>query len=156
MTFKFADLSIKNIKNFLAKHEVASSEAEKLGEQLEVPPSQIRSFISSRNSRDWDGILTDVLQYWLNNDLNQSWVKLGEALHCCGHKVAAMNLGVSEQVNEEIQQMPSPEESIVTGTINNEEAQLVSSTEELIITGKMSTFIIYLITKIQTNFSQYG
>ncbi len=79
-------------------------------------------------------------------------VLLGEALRC-GHKVAAMNLGVPEQVNEEIQHMPSPEESIVTGTINNEEAQLVSSTEEL--TGKMSTFIIYLITKIQTNFSHY-
>ena len=96
----YIDLTLKNIKNFLTKNRFPSSDAKKLGEQLDqVSSAQIQTFISNHNNSNWDSILSDILNHWLNNDPRQSWKKLGEALLDCGHKVAASNLGVS--VNEE-------------------------------------------------------
>ena len=55
-----------------------------------MSPQVITTIISLNRSGiggNSDSILTDIINYWLNNDVNKSWNKLAEALINCGYKV---------------------------------------------------------------------
>ena len=88
-------MNLKNIKNRLKRHGFSSSCADKLGEQLdEVSPGDIETIKKNHSWKDWDGILSDIIKHWLNNDSNQSWEKLAQALSDSGFKaIAAKILG---------------------------------------------------------------
>ena len=77
-----------NIKNVLKQKGFTSAHAEKLGLQLdEVSQQLIHTFIHNRGGIDgnWDSILTDIINHWLNNDVEKSWKKLAEALINCDY-----------------------------------------------------------------------
>ena len=43
-------------------------------------------------TRDSQKMMQDVLQYWLENDKDKSWMKLAEAIKECGYGVLADNI----------------------------------------------------------------
>ena len=92
-TLCILELTPESIKTFLRDHYFPAVYACKLGEQLDgVSPGDIETF--KKNHKDWDGILSDIIDHWLNNELNRSWEKLARALSACGcEDIAAKILG---------------------------------------------------------------
>ena len=58
------------------------------------------TYKKKHNADDWDGILSDIIEHWLNNDLNPSWEKLARALSVCGFKVIAAEIVGDETVGK--------------------------------------------------------
>ena len=84
------ELTLKNIINVLKQKEFSSADAENLGLQLdEVSQQVIKTIKKDRGGigGSSEGILTDIIDHWLNNDVKKSWNKLAEALINCGYKV---------------------------------------------------------------------
>jgi len=68
--------------------EFASSEAKKLGTYLNISYPKLKEF-RHNNLGDSEGMLFDVLNFWLDTDPKKSWKKLAEALEECGYGVVA-------------------------------------------------------------------
>ena len=84
------ELSLINIKTYLRDHNFPAVHADKLGKQLDgVTRGDILTYKKNHKRDYWNGILTDIISHWLNNDLNPSWEKLARALSACKHKVKA-------------------------------------------------------------------
>ena len=72
----------------LFQGEFPASKAKELGTYLEVPCASIQEF-GQNNMSNAKGMLIDVLNYWLERDLEKSWSKLAEAVEDCGYVVLA-------------------------------------------------------------------
>ena len=68
--------------------EFPASEAKELGIYLDVPHAKIQEF-RENNMGNANGMLIDVLNYWLETDSEKSWSKLAEAVKNCGYGVLA-------------------------------------------------------------------
>ena len=64
------------------------SEARRLGAFLDLSYSKLQD-LSHNNMGNVDGLLMDVLNYWLETDPEKSWEKLAEAVEDCGYRVLA-------------------------------------------------------------------
>ena len=69
-------------------NEFPASDAKSLGTYLDVPHAKIKLFRHD-NTGDAEGMLIDVLDYWLETDPEKSWSKLAEAVEDCGYGVLA-------------------------------------------------------------------
>ena len=67
-----------------ALHEFPASEANELGVYLDLPLPRLKEF-SDNNSKDCKKVMQDVINYWLENSKNKSWMKLAGAVEACGH-----------------------------------------------------------------------
>ena len=72
----------------LFRGEFPASKAKELGTYLEVPDANIQEF-RENNMVNVNGMLIDVLNYWLKTDPEKSWSKLAEAVEDCGYGVLA-------------------------------------------------------------------
>ena len=81
------ELKCDNIMR-LFRNEFPASDAKNLGTYLDVPRAKIKVFRHD-NTRDAEGMLIDVLDYWLETDPEKSWSKLAEAVEDCGYRVLA-------------------------------------------------------------------
>ena len=79
------DLTCRAIMQ-LFRGEFPASEAKELGTYLEVPDAIIKEF-RENNIGNVNGMLIDVLNYWLKVDPEKSWSKLAEAVEDCGYGV---------------------------------------------------------------------
>ena len=68
--------------------EFPSSKAGELGVYLDIPPARLEE-ISHNNPRDCKKVMQDVINYWLENDKEKSWMKLAGAVQTCGHAFLA-------------------------------------------------------------------
>ena len=85
----FADLDLTCSKIMRLFHgEFPSSEVMELAIYLDVPHTHIQEF-RHHNVGDAQGMLLDVLNYWLETDPEKSWSKLAEAVEDCGYGVLA-------------------------------------------------------------------
>ena len=64
--------------------KLPSSKARELGVFLNVPPARLEEF-SHNNPRDCKMMMQDVINHWLKNDNDISWMKLAGAVEACGH-----------------------------------------------------------------------
>ena len=64
------------------------TEARKLGTFLDLPYTKLQDF-SHNNTGNVEGLMIDVLNYWLETDQEKSWTKLAEAVEDCGYGVLA-------------------------------------------------------------------
>ena len=82
-----------NVITFLKHQNFPVACAGQLGKQLDgVTHGDIVTYMKKHSADDWDGILSDIIDHWLNNDLNPSWEKLARALSACGYKVIAAEI----------------------------------------------------------------
>ena len=75
----------------LFRGKFPARKAKELGTYLEVPDANIQDF-RENNIVDVNGMLIDVLNYWLKTDPEKSWIKLAEAVEDCGYGVLAENI----------------------------------------------------------------
>ena len=89
----YLELTLVNIMTFLRDHDFPAADAGKLIEQLDgVAPGDILTYKKNHRRDYWNGILIDIIDHWLKNDLNPSWEKLARALlHCEHNAIAAKN-----------------------------------------------------------------
>ena len=73
------------------------SEARRLGVFLDLSYSKLQD-LSHNNTGNVEGLMMDVLNYWLETDPEKSWSKLADAVEDCGYGVLA----------EKIRQKSSP------------------------------------------------
>ena len=71
--------------------EFPANEAKELGTYLDVPHARIQEF-RENNMGNANGMLIDLLNYWLETDSEKSWRKLAEAVKNCGYRVLADKL----------------------------------------------------------------
>ena len=64
------------------------SEAKKLGTFLDISYTKLQD-LSHNNMGNVEGLMIDVLSYWLETDPEKSWSKLAEAVEGCGYGVLA-------------------------------------------------------------------
>ena len=83
-----------NIKIVLHDQGFPFSKAESLGEYLGIPPNILLD--KKHDHKEADRLFSGVIQHWLNNGKNCSWIKLAEALEHCDHK------NISEYISREI------------------------------------------------------
>ena len=83
----FQDLTVQNIKRYL-HGKFPNSEADLLGENLGISPAVIKTFKHNCGSNS-ERLLSEVLNYWLNNDNEKSWSKLAGALEFCNYRILA-------------------------------------------------------------------
>ena len=81
------ELKCGNIKRMFG-NEFPASDAKSLGTYLDVPRAKIKVFRHD-NTGDAEGMLIDVLDYWLDTDPEKSWSKLADAVEDCGYEVLA-------------------------------------------------------------------
>ena len=67
-----------------------SGKARQLGVFLDVPQERLLTF-AVNNPNNADGVLMDVITYWIDND-KASWDRLATALEECGHAVMAKKI----------------------------------------------------------------
>ena len=72
----------------LFQGEFPASKAKELGTYLDIPEANIHEF-RENNVGNVNGMLIDVINYWLKTDSEKSWSKLAEALKYCGYEVLA-------------------------------------------------------------------
>ena len=65
-----------------------SSKAKELGTYLSISHVRLKDF-SHNNMGNVEGMMIDVLNYWLETDPRKSWIKLAEAVEECGYGVLA-------------------------------------------------------------------
>ena len=82
-----SDLTCSKIMR-LFHGELPASEAKELGTYLDVPHAKIQEF-RENNMGKANGMLIDVLNYWLEMDSEKSRSKLAEAVKNCGYGVLA-------------------------------------------------------------------
>ena len=58
---------------------------------LDVPQGRLSTFEANRPNNA-DGVLMDVITYWIDNDGEASWERLATALEKCGHAVMAKKI----------------------------------------------------------------
>ena len=68
--------------------EFPASKAKQIGTYLDVPDAFIQDF-RRHNIGDAEGMLIDILNYWLKAGTEKSWSKLAEAVKYCGYKILA-------------------------------------------------------------------
>ena len=83
-----------NIKIVLHNQGFPYSKAESLGENLGILPNILQEL--KHDHKEADRLFSGVIQHWLDNGKNCSWIKLAEALEYCSHK----NIG--EYIRKEI------------------------------------------------------
>jgi len=93
-------LTLRNIKNFLKENGFPAADADKLGEQLDGVTAGDISTFKRNNHGNWEGIFTSIIDQWLNNDVDQSWEKLAQALSACGYEVISKKILGPSQVPE--------------------------------------------------------
>ena len=67
-----------------ALREFPANEASELGMYLDIPSPRLKEF-SDNNSKDCKKVMQDVINYWLENSKDKSWMKLAGAVEACGH-----------------------------------------------------------------------
>ena len=83
-----------NIKIVLHDQGFPFSKAERLGEYLSIPPNILQEL--KYDHKEADRLFSCVIQHWLNNEKNCSWIKLAEALEYCDHK------NIAEYIRKEV------------------------------------------------------
>jgi len=78
--------------------EFPSSEAKKLGTFLDISNTKLQEF-KKNNLGDVEGMMLDVLNYWLETDPRKSWAKLAEAVEDCGYGVLAKKIQLNNTEN---------------------------------------------------------
>ena len=68
--------------------EFPSSKAMQLGTYLNISYVRLQDF-SHNNMGNVEGMMIDVLNYWLETDPRKSWTKLADAVEDCGYGVLA-------------------------------------------------------------------
>ena len=68
--------------------EFPSSKAKELGTYLKISHVRLQDF-SHNNMGNAEGMMIDVLNYWLETDPKKSWTKLAKAVKDCGYGVLA-------------------------------------------------------------------
>ena len=81
-------LEANKVIRFLKEERFSASKARQLGVFLDVPQEQFHTFIVN-HPNNADGVLMDVITYWIDNDREASWDRLATALKKCGHAVMA-------------------------------------------------------------------
>jgi len=87
LSFIVKDLKCGKIMR-LFREEFPCSEAKKLGTYLDLPYSKLQD-LSHNNTGNVEGLMMDVLNYWLETDPEKSWIKLAEAVGDCGYRILA-------------------------------------------------------------------
>ena len=64
--------------------EFPASEASELGVYLDIPLPRLKEF-KDNNSKYCKKVMQDVINYWLENSKDKSWMKLAGAVEACGH-----------------------------------------------------------------------
>ena len=64
--------------------EFPSSKAKELGTYLNISHVRLQDF-RFNNMGNVEGMMIDVLNYWLETDPRKSWTKLAEAVADCGY-----------------------------------------------------------------------
>ena len=80
--------STNSFLQFLIKEHFPAGKARQLGVFLDVPQERLDTF-AVNNPNNADGVLMDVITYWIDNDGEASWDRLATALEKCGHAVIA-------------------------------------------------------------------
>ena len=70
------------------RDNIPCSEARRLGTFLDLSYSKLQD-LSHNNTGNVEGLMMDVLNYWLETDPEKSWSKLAEAVEDCGYGVLA-------------------------------------------------------------------
>ena len=85
--------STNSFLQFLIKEHFPAGKARQLGVFLDVPQERLLTF-AVNNPNDADGVLMDVITYWIDNDNDgeASWDRLATALEECGHPVMAKKI----------------------------------------------------------------
>ena len=84
------DLKMSKIMQ-LFRGNFPCSEARKLGTFLDLSYTKLQD-LSHNHTGNVDGLMMDVLSYWLETDPEKSWSKLAEAVENCGYGVVAGNI----------------------------------------------------------------
>ena len=87
IAFTVKDLKCGKIMR-LFRDNFPCSEARKLGTFLDLSYSKLHD-LSHNNMGNVEGLMMDVLNYWLETDPEKSWTKLAEAVEDCGYGVLA-------------------------------------------------------------------
>ena len=90
-------LELLPVIKFLKKHDFPSSRASELGVGLGIKKARIEEILQN-NPLSSDKVLMGVIQHWLDDDVDQSWTKLADALQLCGYEQAARAI-TGEQPN---------------------------------------------------------
>ena len=77
--------STNSFLQFLIKEHFPAGKARQLGVFLDVPQERLHTFAVNNP----DGVLMDVITYWIDNDGEASWDRLATVLEECGHAVMA-------------------------------------------------------------------
>ena len=101
-------LTIKNVLKILLRESFPSSKAFILGLFLNVPGTELKA-LAAGNSNDDDGLLSGVISYWLQNDLNQSWDALASAVFDCRYVSVAdvIRREMNQGITPEVENLPS-------------------------------------------------
>ena len=85
--------STNRFLQFLIKEHFPPGKARQLGVFLDVPQERLHTF-AVNNPNNADGVLMDVITYWIDNDRDReaSWDRLATALEECGHAVMAKKI----------------------------------------------------------------
>ena len=84
-------IKFNSVMQFLIEEYFPGGEARKLGLLLDVPEGRIQTFITN-HPHNADGVLIDVITYWIDNDREASWDRLATVLEKCGHAVMAKKI----------------------------------------------------------------
>ena len=87
IAFTVKDLKCSKIMR-LFRDNFPCSEARRLGTFLDLSYSKLQD-LSHNNMGNVEGLMMDVLIYWLETDPEKSWTKLAEAVEDCGYRILA-------------------------------------------------------------------
>ena len=76
--------------NVLQEADVSDADWERLGLQLKIKPSCLKTI--SKNRGEASLCMQDTISMWLQNDVDQSWKKLADAVEKVTGKVPAQHV----------------------------------------------------------------
>ena len=84
-------LDTNKVIRFLNEEDFPADKARELGVNLDVPPGRLSTFEANRPNNA-NGVLMDVITYWIDNNRQASWDRLATALEECDHAVIAKKI----------------------------------------------------------------
>ena len=84
-------LTLQNIVKVIDSQGFPASEAHRLGLHLGIRSHKVQD-LAADNRDDCHSLLSGIIDYWLNNNLQQSWQVLADAVGACGYPVMANTL----------------------------------------------------------------
>ena len=81
---------MKDVVNILQEADVSDADWERLGLQLKIKQSYLKTI--SKNRGEASLCMQDTISYWLQIDVDQSWKKLADAVEKVIGKVPAQHV----------------------------------------------------------------